>query len=65
MLVLSRHEKEKIYIGQDIVITVVEIDRGKVRLGFDAPSGVSILRSELIGEEAQRKVNVHGDRPKG
>ena len=38
MLVLSRLEGETIHIGPDIVITVVSIDRNKIRLGIDAPS---------------------------
>ncbi len=37
MLVLSRQVDEKIIIGDSIVITVVEIRRGLVRLGIDAP----------------------------
>lgn len=47
MLVLSRGEQEKIYIGDDISIVVVSIERGKVRLGIDAPEGVLVLRAEL------------------
>lgn len=37
MLVLSRKLGEKIYIGDNICITVVDIDRGKIRLGIEAP----------------------------
>lgn len=47
MLVLSRKIGEKILIGKDITLVVVEVDRGKVRLGFDAPRDVTILREEL------------------
>ena len=35
MLVLSRKLGEKIYIGENICITVVDIDRGKIRLGIE------------------------------
>ena len=48
MLVLSRKLGEKILIGDSIVLTVVKIDRNQVRLGIQAPSGVSILRQELL-----------------
>lgn len=48
MLVLSRKLGEKIYIGKDICVTVVDIDRGKIRLGFEAPREVVISREELI-----------------
>ena len=48
MLVLSRKLGEKIYIGENICITVVDIDRGKIRLGIDAPRNVPIYRQELL-----------------
>jgi carbon storage regulator len=48
MLVLSRKLGEKIYIGDNICITVVDIDRGKIRLGIEAPRNVPIFRQELL-----------------
>ena len=48
MLVLSRKLGEKIYIGENICITVVDIDRGKIRLGNEAPRDVPIYRQELL-----------------
>jgi len=48
MLVLSRKLGEKIMVGDDIVITVVDIDRGKIRLGIEAPRDLPIYRQELI-----------------
>ncbi|MSU79586.1 MAG: carbon storage regulator [Gemmataceae bacterium] len=50
MLVLSRKLGEKIYINDNICITVVDIDRGKIRLGIEAPRDVPIFRQELLGE---------------
>lgn len=47
MLVLSRKYGEKIYIGDGICITVVDIDRGKIRLGVEAPPDVPIYRQEI------------------
>jgi carbon storage regulator len=47
MLVLSRQVDEKIIIGDNIVITVVEIRRGLVRLGIDAPRNVPVHREEV------------------
>ncbi len=49
MLVLSRKLSQQILIGTDIVITVVKIDGNQVRLGIEAPRGVTILRDELLG----------------
>jgi carbon storage regulator len=52
MLVLSRKLGEKIYISENICITVVDIDRGKIRLGIEAPREVPIFRQELLQEKA-------------
>ena len=47
MLVLSRKLNEQIRIGDDIVVTVVEIRGDKVRLGIDAPAEIPIHRREV------------------
>lgn len=47
MLVLSRHRDESIMIGDDIVITVVDIRGDKVRLGIQAPADVPVHRQEV------------------
>lgn len=47
MLVLSRKVGETIVIDQKIRIKVVEIDRGKVRLAFEAPPDIRIDRQEI------------------
>ncbi len=47
MLVLSRREGEKLFIGDDITITIVRIGRGAVRIGIDAPESMKVLRVEL------------------
>jgi len=48
MLALSRKLGEKIHIGDNICITVVDIDRGKIRLGIEAPRDVPVYRQELL-----------------
>ncbi len=48
MLVLSRKVGEKIRIGGDIELTVVEIRGEAVRLGILAPRGISVYRQELL-----------------
>jgi carbon storage regulator len=48
MLVLSRKRDERIVIGDDIVITVVEVRGDKVRLGIEAPSDVPVHRQEVL-----------------
>ena len=47
MLVLSRKSGESIKIGHDITITVLDIGKKRVRIGFEAPDEVPIMRSEL------------------
>jgi carbon storage regulator len=47
MLVLTRKSMQHIQIGDDIVVTVVEVRGHKVRLGIDAPKEIPIRRSEL------------------
>lgn len=47
MLVLTRKLNERIVIGDNIKITVVGIRGNHVRLGFEAPPEVTILRDEL------------------
>ncbi len=48
MLVLTRHLLEKIRIGEDITITVVEIRGACVRIGIDAPKELSVHRQEIF-----------------
>jgi carbon storage regulator len=47
MLVLSRRERERIKLGDSIVVTVVRVAGDKVRLGIEAPPEVVVLRDEL------------------
>jgi carbon storage regulator len=47
MLVLTRKTNESIVIGEDIVLTVIQISRDKVRLGVKAPKEVSVHRREI------------------
>ena len=49
MLVLSRKDAERIFIGDTIVVTVVKIQGGVVRLGIEAPPEILITREERLG----------------
>ena len=51
MLVLVRRVGDKVFIGDDIIITVVETHSGSVKLGFEAPNDVRIMRGELKNRE--------------
>lgn len=55
MLVLSRTRDESIIIGDDVVVTVVDIRGDKVKLGIEAPQHISVHRREVY--EAIRREN--------
>lgn len=46
MLVLSRRAGQRIEIGPDIAVNVLDVYRGEVRLGIEAPKDVCILRDD-------------------
>ena len=52
MLVLSRRLGESLVIGDDIVISVLEVRGDVVRIGVDAPRSVQVRRKELVEEVA-------------
>ena len=55
MLVLSRRVGERLIIGDDIVITVIDVRSDGVRIGIDAPRSVRVNRAEVL--EAVKKAN--------
>ena len=54
MLVLSRKLGEKIVIGDNIVVTVVKIDRNQIRIGIEAPHDVPVYREEIAPQRTTR-----------
>lgn len=54
MLVLSRYKDQSIYIGDDIVVTIVDVRGDRIRLGVEAPPNVPVHRQEIY-EEIKRK----------
>ncbi len=55
MLVLSRRVGEKVYATGGIVVTIVSVNGGKVRIGFEAPADVKFQREELIQRDKARE----------
>lgn len=55
MLVLSRHRDQSIMIGDDVVVTIVDIRGDKVRLGINAPTDIPVHRREVY--EAIKREN--------
>jgi carbon storage regulator CsrA len=54
MLVLSRKPGEKVVTSNGIAVTVAEVKGNRVRLAFEAPDDVRILRAELASRPEQR-----------
>jgi carbon storage regulator len=50
MLVLTRKKDQSIIVGDDIEITIIDIQGDQVRLGINAPKNVSIHRKEIYTE---------------
>lgn len=48
MLVLTRHANQSIMIGEDVIITVLEIRGDQVRLGISAPRSIDVHREEIF-----------------
>ena len=47
MLVLSRKKNERIMIGDDIILMIVEIRGDKIKIGIEAPASVAVDREEV------------------
>ena len=60
MLVLSRYKDQSIYIGDDIVVTIVDVRGDRIRLGVEAPANVPVHRQEIYEQIQQEKDS--GDR---
>lgn len=61
MLVLSRKVGEKILVGNDITLVVIEIRGDKVRLGIEAPRDMAVHREEVYNA-IQREKGLNGDK---
>lgn len=48
MLILSRKVNEKIKIGDDITIGLIEIRGDQVKIGIEAPKNIKVFRQEVF-----------------
>lgn len=51
MLILVRKVQQGIWIGDDILIKVLDVERDRVKLGIEAPSNVRVVRQELLDRD--------------
>jgi len=54
MLILTRRMGEKAFIGDDITIVVLDVGTNQIRLGFEAPKEVNIVREELVNPNIKK-----------
>jgi carbon storage regulator len=47
MLIITRRPGERVMLGDDVVIEVIEVSGASVRIGIDAPKSVPVYREEL------------------
>lgn len=47
MLIITRRVGEKLMIGDDIVVEIIEVSGSSVRIGIDAPKAVPVYREEI------------------
>ena len=50
MLILTRRVGEAVHIGNNITVRVLGVKGGQVRIGFDVPKEVNIIRTELLNK---------------
>jgi carbon storage regulator len=53
VLVLSRKQGESVVIGNDILVTVLEVRGDQIRLGIDAPRSITVHRQEVYLQVAR------------
>ena len=50
MLIIQRKNNETVHIGKNVIIHVLHVKNGSVKLGFEAPQEVQIMRGKLVEE---------------
>ena len=51
MLVLSRKKCQRIRLGDEIVLTIVDVGGDRVKVGIEAPSHIDVVREEISGPQ--------------
>lgn len=63
MLILTRKAGEKIRIGDEIEVTVIEVNGRQVSIGISAPSNLTILREEVFRRIQEENLKAAGSAP--
>ena len=56
MLILTRRVGEAVQIGDNVVVRVLGVKGGQVRIGFDVPKEVNVMRTELLNKPPKTQV---------
>ena len=66
MLIITRRPGEKVMLGDDVVIEVIEVSGSSVRIGIAAPKSIPVYREELwraVKDENEAAAKAKGDLP--
>jgi carbon storage regulator len=55
MLIVTRRPGERVMVGDQVVITVIEVKGSSVRIGIDAPRAVPVYREEIYAAMQQSR----------
>ena len=53
MLILTRRVGEAVQVGDNVIVRVLGVKGGQVRIGFEVPKEVAVMRTELLGKPAK------------
>ena len=56
MLILTRRVGEAVHIGNNITVRVLGMKGGQVRIGFDVPKEVNVIRTELLNKPKKEPI---------
>lgn len=63
MLILTRKVDQGIVIQGNILVTVLRVERDRVKLGISAPTEITVLRDELLERDGQNGANNNNNNP--
>lgn len=65
MLILTRRPGESLLIGDDVEITLINVEGNQVKVGIKAPDAITILRAELVDRQVNRIESDRNERRQG
>ena len=60
MLILTRWPGQKVYIGDDVTVTVIEVRGKQVRIGITAPKEIAVHREEIYERIKRKRPAING-----